>query len=77
MALEIPAVASPVGVNKKIINNGINGFLCHDEKEWAEKLDLLIADASLRTRLGKEARNDIETNYSVTSNSVNFLSLFD
>ena len=77
MALEIPAVASPVGVNMKIIKNGISGFLCHDQKEWMEKLELLIADASLRTRLGTEARKDIETNYSVASNSANFLSLFD
>ncbi len=77
MALEIPAIVSPVGVNAKIVKDGVNGFLCKHSKEWSEKLALLIEDPSLRTRLGKAARKTIETNYSVTSNTANFLSLFD
>ncbi len=77
MALEIPTVASPVGVNVKIVKDGINGFLCGTATEWTEKLTLLIEDASLRIRLGKEARKTIEESYSVSSNTANFLSLFD
>jgi glycosyltransferase involved in cell wall biosynthesis len=76
LALEIPAVVSPVGVNTKIITEGVNGFLCASEKEWAEKLGLLIQDASLRERMGKQGRNMIESHYSTTSNGPNFLSLF-
>ena len=38
MALELPAVASPVGVNSKIINHGVNGFLCNTPEEWEEAL---------------------------------------
>src|SRR3712207_7532868 len=41
LALGIPAVASPVGVNKHIIVPNQNGFLCGTEKEWYEALATL------------------------------------
>ena len=33
----VPVVASPVGVNKNIVDDGINGFLVSSFDEW-EKL---------------------------------------
>ena len=42
MALGIPSVASPVGVNSKIITDGENGFLAKTPEEWEEKLSKLI-----------------------------------
>lgn len=36
MAMEIPVLASPVGENKFIIENEIDGFLVSDEKGWIE-----------------------------------------
>jgi glycosyltransferase involved in cell wall biosynthesis len=77
MALELPAVASPVGVNSKIINHGVNGFLCSTPEEWEETLRMLIEDCSLRKRMGKNGRRTVVENYSVLSNSSNFLSLFE
>jgi glycosyltransferase involved in cell wall biosynthesis len=76
MALEFPALASPVGVNTKIITHGVNGFLCHSLQEWEETLKLLIEDPVLRGKIGTAGRKTIVENYSVTSNSKNFLSLF-
>jgi glycosyltransferase involved in cell wall biosynthesis len=32
----IPGIASPVGANKQVIQNGINGFLVNSDREWAE-----------------------------------------
>ena len=77
MALEIPPVVSPVGVNTSIINHGVNGYLCKTPKEWINTLEQLIQDADVRKRVGAKARETIVTNYSVASNSSNFLSLFD
>lgn len=77
MALEIPSVASPVGVNTGIIKDGENGFICSNENEWIEKIGLLINDPSLRQRLGKAGRKSVEENYSVVSNSSNFLGLVE
>jgi glycosyltransferase involved in cell wall biosynthesis len=76
MALEIPTVASPVGVNKQIIHHGEDGFLAADSAEWIQYLSALIMDHDLRTMMGQNARKKIEKQYSKTSNVKNFLSLF-
>jgi len=75
-ALGIPAVASPVGVNKKIIDQNINGFLCETQQQWYVALEKLMADKVLREKMGIAGREKVEKNYSVASNASNFLSLF-
>jgi glycosyltransferase involved in cell wall biosynthesis len=77
MALEIPAVVSAVGANKKIIDHCVDGFLCGDDSDWLAYLTELIINADLRKRIGKQARKKIINNYSVASNSETFLSLFN
>jgi glycosyltransferase involved in cell wall biosynthesis len=77
MALEIPAVVSAVGVNNIIIENERNGFLCSTDEDWLEALDRLIEDAVLRKRTGQAGRQTVIDNYSVMSNSSDFLSLFE
>lgn len=77
MALEIPCVASPVGVNTKIINHGMNGFLCAGAEEWKQVLSLLIEDADLRRRIGTEGRKRVVSEYSTQANTALFLSLFE
>lgn len=76
MALGIPCVASPVGVNKKIIDDSINGFLCTTPYQWLEALSTLIYDAHLRKEMGLRAREKVIKDYSVDSNAAVFLSLF-
>lgn len=77
LALGIPAVASPVGVNKNIIENGVNGFLCVTEQEWFESLQKMIVDASLRKSMGEKGRKKIEAQYSIQCQEANFLRLFN
>ncbi len=76
MALGTPVLCSPVGVNKEITMQNINGLLCQDEKEWLNHLDMLISQKDFRLRLGKKGREKVVSQYSVVSNSENFLSLF-
>lgn len=64
MALGIPTVCSPVGVNSEIIQNGDNGFLAATEAEWVEKLTQLLHDRELRQRLGAAGRATVEEKYS-------------
>lgn len=56
MAAGIPCVASPVGVNNSIIKNGENGFLAASERDWLQKLKLLVQAEDLRKRMGKSGR---------------------
>jgi len=65
MALAIPSVASPVGVNSKIITDGENGFLAKSHAEWEEKLFKLISDKSLREIIGQKGRRSVEQFYSL------------
>ena len=76
MSLGIPALVSPVGVNTTIVDNGINGIICHNADEWEQAIRTLITDRELNVRMGKQARKKIEERYSVISNSTNFLGLF-
>jgi glycosyltransferase involved in cell wall biosynthesis len=76
MALGIPALVSPVGMNTEVVQNNMNGYICHDSADWLRCLRQLLTDAKHRQQLGKAARITIEQRYSVTANTSNFLELF-
>ena len=76
MALGVPALVSPVGMNTEVVQHGQNGFVCATPAEWEASLRQLLADSSLRQQLGAAARATIEQRYSVLANTPNFLSLF-
>jgi glycosyltransferase involved in cell wall biosynthesis len=77
MALNIPTVASAIGVNKRIIDNGINGFLCANLEEWEHALESLIKNPAVRKTIGENGRKKVVQDYSVSSNTSNFLSFFE
>jgi len=77
MALEIPAVVSPVGVNTRLIEDGVNGFLASSPDEWYQRLSMLVRDKALRQALGKKGRLKVNNGYSVLSNKSTFLALFE
>jgi len=64
MSLGIPAVASPVGVNKQILQNPEAGYLPQNSKEWYQALKALIQDPGLRDSVGQEGRKVAEKDYS-------------
>jgi glycosyltransferase involved in cell wall biosynthesis len=76
LALGMPAVSSPVGVNKIIIEDGINGFFANTADDWYNKIELLLLDAALRKKMGNAGRQKMINQYSLQSNMNNFLGLF-
>ena len=76
MGLEVPAVLSGVGMNKDIIEDGVNGFLALSENEWIDKLTLLIENRELREHLGKAGRKTIEQRFSAQALSPDYLHIF-
>ncbi len=77
MALNIPAVVSAVGVNTEIIEQGENGFLCTTAIEWQWAMEQLIENTTLRKTLGKNGREKIVNQFSLSANAPTFLSLFE
>jgi len=77
MALEIPTIMSPVGVNSEIITDGVNGFLANEPREWVKKLSALIESPELRSRLGKAGRQTVIDRYSFDSQKERYLKLFN
>jgi glycosyltransferase involved in cell wall biosynthesis len=69
MALGIPPVVSPVGVNTTIVRDGVNGFFARAEEEWIDRIALLLEDEPLRRSLGREARRTVEESYSARAHA--------
>ncbi|HEX2618435.1 MAG TPA: glycosyltransferase, partial [Flavobacteriales bacterium] len=67
MALEIPTIMSPVGVNSEIIRDGVDGFLATSTEEWVAKLSRLIDDAELRRNMGTAARRTVVDRFSLAA----------
>jgi glycosyltransferase involved in cell wall biosynthesis len=77
MAMELPVVTSPVGVNTEIIDDGRNGYLARADDEWFERLSALIESAQLRAQLGNAARETVLQRYSVESQRGRYLGLLE
>ena len=77
MSLGIPTLMSPVGVNSEIIEDGVNGFLCDDIDEWVDRISQLIESPKLRTKIGANGRQTVETKYSVNSWKHKYLNYFE
>jgi glycosyltransferase involved in cell wall biosynthesis len=75
MACGVPVVAAAVGVNREIIQDGVNGFLASNEEEWTAALKRLIADPDLRRRIGAAGRRTIEERYSLAVHAPRLASL--
>jgi glycosyltransferase involved in cell wall biosynthesis len=76
MALGIPTVASAVGMNYKVIEDGVSGFLVKNDQEWITTITQLIDDPALRARVGEASRLRVLNTYSVKVNQPTYLSIF-
>ena len=76
LALETPAIISPVGVNTQIVSHGKSGYLCSTDEEWELAIKSFLENPELIKKMGTEGRKHVVANYSVLSNTQNFLSLF-
>lgn len=65
MACGLPVVASDVGVNPEIVEQGVNGFLANSDQEWVTALRTLLGDPFLRAKMGQAGRQRVERDYCV------------
>jgi glycosyltransferase involved in cell wall biosynthesis len=64
MAAGLPVVASPVGMNRTVVRDGVNGFFADTAEEWRSALLTLRHDAALRRRMGAAGRRLVEAEFS-------------
>jgi glycosyltransferase involved in cell wall biosynthesis len=65
MALGIPGIASPIGVNTDIVRHGETGFLAETPSQWMECMARLLSGPALRKRIGYAGREDIADRYTL------------
>jgi glycosyltransferase involved in cell wall biosynthesis len=65
----IPAVCTPVGINREIVKDGVNGFWAQNEAQWEDRLLKLINERELRKEMGLKGREIVERNYSIEVNA--------
>lgn len=76
MGLGIVSVASAITINKEIVEDGVNSFLCDTEKDWQDRLENILLDRIALTEMGKKAKNSIADRFTFTSNKniyINFI----
>ena len=75
MSVGRAAVASPVGMNRDVIDGQTNGLFASD-LDWFEPLNLLLSSETKRTQMGIEARKRVLQEYSTASAVVKYDRLF-
>lgn len=77
MAAGLPTVASPVGVNKEVVREGVTGFCARTETDWHESLKCLLRNDALRASMGMAGRKRCEEQYSIRRWLPALLELFE
>jgi len=67
MACGKPVVASPVGVNSKLVEHGTNGFLASTTEEWVHAFRSLRTNPDRASEMGKAGRIKVERSCSLAA----------
>ena len=57
LAAGLPVIASPIGENCTVVNDGVNGFLAHKSRHWVKALKLLSTDRELYDKFAAAAKS--------------------
>jgi len=76
MALGIPAVATPLGSNPIVIEDGKTGLLATGDHQWTRLISLLAGDAELREAMGQRAAEVAHERYTVQANAEKIVAAF-
>ena len=77
MALGIPTIATAIGANYRVIEDGVSGILVDTDEDWKIALEKYILDPELRRSHGVKARERVESLYSVKANEPVYLEVIN
>jgi glycosyltransferase involved in cell wall biosynthesis len=69
MAAGRPVVASRIGFNADLVENGVNGFLVDDVAQFEQRLRQLAVDPELRKDMGQAAHASIAARFDLQRNA--------
>jgi glycosyltransferase involved in cell wall biosynthesis len=69
----VPVICTPVGVNRDLVEDRVNGFWACNEEEWKKGLLKLIKEEGLRKEMGIKGRKTVERAYSLKVNAPRIL----
>lgn len=64
LAVGIPSVCSPVGMNCEVVQDGENGLYARNQ-DWATPIIALLDSPELRMRIGRKARDTAEERFAL------------
>jgi hypothetical protein len=73
----VPVVCTPVGINRDLVEDGVNGFYAMTPEQWEEKLSILIEDSALREKMGLEGRKRVLSRYTLQTCGPRLLSILE
>ena len=75
MSCAKPVIASPVGINNILVQEGENGLLAKNEDEWFMAFETLYLDKALREKMAVNNMHKIETEYNHQINCEKYIQM--
>ncbi len=69
----VPAVCTPVGVNRDVVVDGENGFWAMNDQEWIDRISRMIEDSGKREFMGYAGRSTLDRGYTLEANAARVL----
>jgi colanic acid/amylovoran biosynthesis glycosyltransferase len=79
MAMQLSVISTRMSAIPEIVEHGVSGLLVppKNERALAQAMAQLIDDATLRERLGQNARKRIEERFDIEKNIIEYVKLFE
>jgi glycosyltransferase involved in cell wall biosynthesis len=77
MACGLPTIASPVGANNDVVENGVTGFFAANTSEWVSAIEKLMLDPGLRERMGLAGREKVINMLSLRAQANRLIDMFN
>ncbi len=76
MAVGLPVIVTPVGVNQEILGHDDVGFPASSANDWYTALERLFTETDRGLQMGKAGRCVVEAHYSVRTNAPKLAEIF-